>query len=422
MYKPQKKSQYWLIGIIIILVLILGNQIWARYYLNSPKKSPKAAPPVSSIQKKAKKASPKPSPSAQPSPTASPDQAAKKPEPPKAPSPYITRAELAQLLVETLGYPLASEESRFSDTTGLTTNPYINTIVDKQIMKAYDDGNFQPDLIINRAQLVLYLVRSLNFDQKSLALPPEWPSSFVDIKPQDWFFSYVELAKQFELLPSNYETSFEPQKAVTKTEAQKSVAALKKLEIIQGKISNIDSNSGLITITTNETDAKLGIVSLETLIYRNNNPASLEGLLKEDTIAAISSAGGEIKYLIAKGKLSQNDLLSKISSLTKEKLTTADIKAIIAGDWNQIKVRLKTELFNRLIDYGLTPMEAESLIAQDWNYLDNLSQTRVASVLAGYSGLSEEFCQILLARDWEKIKEYGTLELATVALGHLLGN
>jgi hypothetical protein len=103
------------------------------------------------------------------------------------------------------------------------------------------------------------------------------------------------------------------------------------------------------------------------------------------------------------------------------RLDRDQIAAIMAGDWDSAKGALKGNFYNRLVDMGLSPAEAESIMVQDWNYLDTLSRERLSQVLADYLGVSIDFGQALLARDMDKIKEYGKIELATAALGKLLG-
>ena len=148
----------------------------------------------------------------------------------------------------------------------------------------------------------------------------------------------------------------------------------------------------------------------------------MEDLLNGDEVTVISQESGDVKFLKAFGKITKNDLLSQISAMMNLLLDRDQIAAIIAGDWDSVKDTLKGSLYNRLVDMGITPAEAESIMVQDWNYLDTLSQERLSQVLADYLGVSIDFGQALLARDMDKIKEYGKIELATAALSKLLGS
>jgi hypothetical protein len=143
-------------------------------------------------------------------------------------------------------------------------------------------------------------------------------------------------------------------------------------------------------------------------------------LLSGDEVTAIALPSGNVKFFKAFGKVTKNDLLSRISSFTKGKLKPAQINSLLSGDWEAVKNDLKSELYDRMVTMGLTPEEAESIMVQDWDYLDTLSKDRLAQALSGYLGITQEFSQAILERDLDKIKEYGRVELATAALSRLL--
>lgn len=101
-------------------------------------------------------------------------------------------------------------------------------------------------------------------------------------------------------------------------------------------------------------------------------------------------------------------------------LDPEQIAAILAGDWESVKDALTGELYNQMLNYGLTPAEAEAILMQDWQYLDLVSRDRLAEALSGYLGITRDLSRALLDRDLERIKEYAKIELITYALGRIL--
>ena len=337
------------------------------------------------------------------------------------PDQAVTRAELAKMLGKALNYQPVNG-AKFPDTNGHWAESYINALGERKVMNSFSDGNFQPEKAVNRAQLTTFIARVLNLAKPEEKFGEDWSASFVDVPKDHWAFRYIELSKKFGLLPPEYQTQFHPDQSVTRAEAAWMIQALSGLEVSKGKISQIDSGSGLINIQSESGKEPLMVlVTPETVIIRNNATAPVEDLLEGDEVTAISLPSGDVKFLKAFGRITKNDLLSRISTMMKGRLDRDQIAAIMAGDWEAVKDSMKGGLYNKLVDLGLTPAEAESIMVQDWNYLDTLSRDRLAQAFTDYLGISIDFSQALLDRDLEKIKEYGKIELATAALSRLLG-
>lgn len=337
------------------------------------------------------------------------------------PDQAITRAELAKIISKAFNYQPVNN-SNLPDTDGHWAATYMNALAGQKVMNSFSDGNFQPEKTVSRAQLATFMARILNLAKPEEKFGQDWSASFVDVPADHWAFRYIEISAKFGLLPSAYQTEFHPDQAVTRAEAAWMIQALSGLEIAKGKISQVDSGSGLVNIqNTSGNDPSIVLVTPETVLIRNNVTASVEDLLKEDEVTAICLPSGDVKFLKAFGRVTKNDLLSQISSFTKGRLDRDQIASIMAGDWESVKDNMKGGLYNKMVDLGLTPGEAESIMVQDWNYLDTLSRDRLAEALSDYLGITVDFSQALLARDMEKIKEYGKIELATAALSKLLG-
>lgn len=337
------------------------------------------------------------------------------------PDQAVTRAELAKMLSKALNYQPVNE-AKFPDTDGHWAESYINALGERKVMNSFSDGNFQPEKAVNRAQLTTFIARVLNLAKPEEKFGEDWSASFVDVPTDHWAFRYIELSNKFGLLPPAYRTQFHPEQSVTRAEAAWMIQALSELEVTKGKISQIDSGSGLMNIQSESgKDPLMVLVTPETVMIRNNATAPVEDLLEGDEVTAISLPSGDVKFLKAFGRITKNDLLSRISTMMKGRLDRDQIAAIMAGDWEAVKDSMKGGLYNKLVDLGLTPAEAESIMVQDWNYLDTLSRDRLAQAFTDYLGISIDFSQALLDRDLEKIKEYGKIELATAALSRLLG-
>ncbi len=337
------------------------------------------------------------------------------------PDQAITRAELAKIISKTFNYQPVKESS-LPDTAGHWAASYMNALAGQKVMNSFADGNFQPERTVSRAQLTTFMARILNLAKPEEQFATDWPASFVDVPTGHWAFRYIELGNKFGVLPPQYKTEFHPDQAVTRAEAVWMIQALNKLEVSKGKISQVDSGSGLLNIQkTSENDPLMVLVTPETILLRNNATAPVDDLLEGDEVTAVSEPSGDVKFLKAFGRITKNDLLSRISTMTKGRLDREQIATIMAGDWESVKDNMKGGLYNKMVDLGLTPAEAESIMVQDWNYLDTLSRDRLAEALSGYLGITIDFSQALLARDMEKIKEYGKIELATAALSKLLG-
>lgn len=335
------------------------------------------------------------------------------------PDQAITRAEFAKLVAKTFNYA-SPTQNQFKDVSGHWASNFINAAAQQKVMNAFSDGNFKPEQSLSRAQAATMLSRILG-----LAKPEEkydeWPANFSDVSKDHWAFRYIEIANKLELLPASFKSEFHPEQAITRAEAAWLIQGLSQISVNKGKIVNVDPDTGLINIQGQKNEPLLSMVVPETIVLRNNSSSSIDALMNGDDATVIALPSGDAKFVKAYGEITKNDLLSRISSVTKGKLTPDDINAIASGDWEAVKDNIKGGLYNQMVDMGLTAAEAESIMVQDWSYLDTLSKERLAQGLSKYFGISTDFSQALIERDKDKIKEYGKIELASAALGKLLG-
>jgi hypothetical protein len=331
----------------------------------------------------------------------------------------ITRAEFAKLVARAYNYQPASQ-GYFSDTSGNWAKTFISSVINHKVMNAFPDGTFKPQEQLNRAQIATMLTRIIQ-----LGKPEEkynkWPTSFTDVPADNWAFQNIAIANKLGLFPPSYKSEFHPNQLVTRAESAWMIDAISNLAVSKGKITSVSPDTGLVNVKNTNGDPILAMVTPETILLRNNTPSDVDTLLNGDDATIIASPSGDVKFLKSFGQITKNDLLSRISTMTKGKITKDEINSMVAGDWGSVKDDLKGGLYNKMIDMGMTPAESESLMVRDWNYLDTLSKDRLSHALSSRLGITQDFAQALLERDTTKIKEYGKIELATAALSKLLG-
>jgi hypothetical protein len=94
------------------------------------------------------------------------------------PEKTITRAELAKILVEALGYGnlVAGANSSFADTQGHWANGYVAIAAGTGLVVGYPDGTFQPDKTVTYDEALTMVVRALGYTDA--ALKGTWPTNY----------------------------------------------------------------------------------------------------------------------------------------------------------------------------------------------------------------------------------------------------
>lgn len=104
----------------------------------------------------------------------------------------------------------------FPDVNDLHPNAKaINSLYKDGIIKGYDDGNFQPDGEITRAELTKMIVSALSSPGLN-----DFNSCFPDVQ-KDWFAPYVCYAKSHDWIAGFKDGKFHPNDKVTRVEAIK---------------------------------------------------------------------------------------------------------------------------------------------------------------------------------------------------------
>lgn len=97
------------------------------------------------------------------------------------PEKTVTRAEMAKLMVELLGYGdlVAGSKSNFSDTQGHWADAYIGLAAGRGIVVGTGNGKFDPDKTVSYDQVLTMLVRGLGYTDSSNEMKNmTWPTNF----------------------------------------------------------------------------------------------------------------------------------------------------------------------------------------------------------------------------------------------------
>jgi hypothetical protein len=93
------------------------------------------------------------------------------------PERVVTRAEMAKLLVEALGYgQLAGGQAVYSDTSGHWAEGYIAIATGINLVQGYPDGTFKPEGTLTFDEAVTMILRALGYTDESL--PGVWPIDY----------------------------------------------------------------------------------------------------------------------------------------------------------------------------------------------------------------------------------------------------
>jgi len=129
-----------------------------------------------------------------------------------------TRAEITKMALLMNGYQVdLTAESSFPDIDGgHWAYRYIATAERLGVVNGYGDGLFRPDNKVSRAELVkIFLLAA------GKSLPENYSYSFVDVPEYAWYYPYVGMAFNLDLLSGYGDGTFRPDREVTRAEAAK---------------------------------------------------------------------------------------------------------------------------------------------------------------------------------------------------------
>jgi len=203
------------------------------------------------------------------------------------PAKTITRAELAKLLVEALGYGnlVAGAASNFSDTQGHWANGYVAIANGTGLVIGYPDGTFQPDKVVTYDEAYTMIIRALGYTDA--AVKGTWPTNYkvkaIDLGLTDDVKMATSAADRGGVAQSLYNAleavlvTVDSENKITNE--TKTVDGKESNKILLDKIATYDSAYVVSTATLDEDSKFYGgdIVDLENYMYQ-----SLEVYLNDD--------------------------------------------------------------------------------------------------------------------------------------------
>jgi hypothetical protein len=334
------------------------------------------------------------------------------------PEKQVSRAEFAKILSLALDWKQEGE-ANYSDLNSHWAKNYIATAGAHEVITGYPDGTFKPDRSISRAEILTMITRAVKLAEKAEATDI-WLPSFIDVNSKHWAFKNVEAANQLGILPSYIGTELKPGEFVTRAETAYLVNSLRKLQIMEGVVAAVDTQDSTINFRPNSGETRLLYVSTQTVIIRNQVSAAIGDLQEGDKLYVAANSIGDPLIIKAFGKVTQADVASRISDATSGLLTKQDISNAMKGNWSAISNNMRGEVYNRLVDSGMTATEAESLVSQDWGGLKGAAQERLAQALADYLNVTPQMVTALFQRDWKELESYAQTELTEQLLSRLV--
>lgn len=191
------------------------------------------------------------------------------------PAKTITRAELAKLLVEALGYGdlVAGARANFSDTTAHWANGYVAIANGTGLVVGYPDGTFQPDKVVTYDEAYTMIVRALGYTDASLK--GTWPTNYkvkaIDLGLTDDVKMATPAADRGGVAQVLYNALEAEQVTV---DADNNVTVVKKGDVVQlliDKIANLDDDFDVTPATVDKDSSKYAgnIVDLAPYMYQN---------------------------------------------------------------------------------------------------------------------------------------------------------
>ncbi|OBZ09264.1 hypothetical protein A7975_24450 [Bacillus sp. FJAT-26390] len=96
--------------------------------------------------------------------------------------------------------------------------------IEQGLLQGYDDGSYQPNQAITRAELIALINRSFKLTEQAKI-------SFTDLTSTNWAYAQVAAAVNAEYVKGYEDGTIRPNRQVTREEASRMVASLLKLEL-----------------------------------------------------------------------------------------------------------------------------------------------------------------------------------------------
>lgn len=144
----------------------------------------------------------------------------------------ITRAELAGLLTTELDLPVAaSVYGLYKDVQGTERIQEVEAVTQAGLMRGIGQGEFAPDAIVTRAQLVVVVGQWLESNGVEGAESPGSTTGYSDVSEKHWAYQDAVIVSRFGIMPANGAGQLGPAQAVTVAEAAQVLKSLQQYEV-----------------------------------------------------------------------------------------------------------------------------------------------------------------------------------------------
>ncbi len=337
------------------------------------------------------------------------------------PGQAITRGEFAVALAKQLNL-VPDNNNRFKDINGYPGYNMINSLVNKDIINGYPDKTFKPNNPITRAEMVAIMIRSLGITNNEVTIRLDNRKTFDDIPENHWALNHIKIAQEVNLINGDQNGYFNPTDTTSRAEAAKVITKLAALSSDTGYITDIYPSSQKVSINSLNGSRHIYNFNEKTLVARNNRFVELDDIMKTDKVFIITDNTESVKYVKAYGMVTEDDLASEISTMTEGIFKPEEIKELSSGNINMLRPKLQTAVESQLQTQGLSSQEVTALMTTNWDELEDLSKVRLSEAIAIQTGLPLDITSSLIDGDWERVKDYGQIEIIQRLVQEVLGS
>jgi hypothetical protein len=231
--------------------------------------------------------------------------------------------------------PLAAQ-AQFPDVSGVDPNyDAIEYVADKGIVQGYPNGNFEPNISINRAEFVKILVTTV-YSESDISNCKE--GSFTDVPADAWYAPYVCVAKKNHVVDGYDDKTFKAENSISFVEA--------------AKILRNTMLANELIVPEKDYDEWYGIY-VDALSQKKAIPVSIKGLDAYIT-------RGEMAEMIYR-------LDAKLDMLTSLSFSEMNDRKLIESYYNTIAAGKLEEAYNMKVDPEMG-LEAFKALYKDFSY------------------------------------------------------
>ncbi len=334
------------------------------------------------------------------------------------PNHTITRAEFAKIVVKAFALS-AGGNNQFKDMKGHWAAADVAALHSAELIDGYSDDTFRPDKPISRAEVTAIVVRALKLADVAAAEQND-DNSFSDLPADHWAAGLVHAADRLDILPPYFQGRFKPDEKATRAEVSALVNGALRLQIAKGIVDTVDSAEFTLGVKTEQNALRDFSLPPTATIFRNAGIVDPEELRTGDSVYVVADRFGSPVYVKANGLVTQDDVVNKVSSVTKGLLTPEQLKAAVNGNWNAVADGFQVTLYNQLLDYGATPVEADAIMQKDWSSVQGMARERLTKALGAILHLSDDLVVAMMDKDWTRAKDLAQNEAMQALLTRLL--